>query len=91
MMQSAQSRHGKDVAIGARGFSRHAAGGRFLRQAEMSSVVVVLADGIGYEAFQMPRIQHDHMIEQIPAAVACPSLGYTVPPRTAVAGSPRPG
>jgi hypothetical protein len=56
----------------------------------MSSAVVVVADGIGHEAFQMPRIQYDHMVEQIPAAVACLSLGYTVPPQTAVAGSPRP-
>jgi len=78
MMQSAQSRHGNDVAIGASRFSRLAAGGRFLRQAEMSSVVVVVADVIGYEVFQMPYIQDDHMVQQVPAPGAYPSLGDTV-------------
>jgi len=37
----------------------------------------------------MPHIQSDHIVEQIPAAVAYPSLGDTVRPRTAVAGSLR--
>lgn len=89
MMQSAQSRHEKDVAIGASGFSRLAAGGHFLRHAKMSSVVVVITDVIGHEAFQVPHIQNDHIVEQIPAAGAYPSLGETVLPRTAVAGSLR--
>jgi hypothetical protein len=34
----------------------------------------------------MPFIDNDHMVEQIPAAVANPTLGNTVLPPTAEAG-----
>ena len=62
-------------------------GGRSLRQRNMRSVVVVVADVIIHESFQMPRIEHDHVVEQIATAVADPALSDTVLPRTPEAGS----
>jgi hypothetical protein len=36
----------------------------------MRSVIVIVTDVILHQAFEMPFIQDDHMVEQIPAAVA---------------------
>src|ERR1035437_142443 len=52
----------------------------------MRSVVVVITDVVLYEAFQMPLIQDDHMVEKIPAAVADPTFRHTVLPRTSETG-----
>jgi hypothetical protein len=46
-----------------------------LLQSKMRSVVMIVADVFSYEAFQMPFIEDDDMIEQFPAATA----GYPGP------------
>src|ERR1035438_1095064 len=38
-----------------------------------------------HQAFQMPLIENDHVVEQIPAAGACPALRNTVLPWTSEA------
>ena len=58
---------------------------RFFRQRRMRSVFMVVTDVLTHEAFQMTLIEHDDMIEQVPAAVADPALGHAVLPRTAEA------
>src|ERR1035438_7763463 len=58
----------------------------FLRKRKMSPVVVVVADVVIQQAFQMPFFQNNHVVEQIPAAVTDPAFGDTVLPWTSEAG-----
>jgi hypothetical protein len=69
MMQTAepQHRHNFSARIGV--LRCLAAGGRFLRQPEMRSVVVVITDVVIHQAFEVPFIGNDDMVEQIPATV----------------------
>src|SRR5208337_151372 len=53
----------------------------------MGSVVLVVIDVLIHQALQMAIIENDHMVEQIPAAVADPSFGNTILPGTLDAGS----
>ena len=46
---------------------------------------MVVADVFGHETLEMPLVEHNHVIEQIPAAVADKALGDTVLPRIAEA------
>jgi hypothetical protein len=48
---------------------------------------VIVADVLIHEALQMPFIEHDHMVEQIAAAVSDPAFSDAILPRTAEAGS----
>ena len=84
MMQAAEPGHHDDFAPGLRATHRYATGRRFLRQREMRPVLVVVADVLVHQAFQMAFIQNDHMVEQIAAAVANPALGNAVLPRTSI-------
>ena len=80
MMQAAQPLHRNNPVTGAglaRGFP---ASGRSLCQCEMSAVLVVIANVIIHETFQMLLVQNNHMVEQISAAVANPALGEAVLP-----------
>lgn len=43
-------------------------------------------DGFIHEALQMALIEHDHMVEQVPAAVADPTFDNAALPRTSEAG-----
>ena len=52
----------------------------------MSPVPVVVADVFVHEAFHVPLIENDHMIEQVTTAVADPALGHGILSRAAVAG-----
>lgn len=51
----------------------------------MRAIVLVVMDVLVHQPFQMPFIQHDHMVEQIVTATADPALGDAVLPRTAEA------
>ena len=51
----------------------------------MRAIVLVVMDVLVNQPFQMPFIQHDHMVEQIVTATADPALGDAVLPRTAEA------
>ena len=86
MMQAAESRHGIDLAtciVMNLGFTTCRSS---LLQSKMSSVLVIITNVITHQSFQMPLIEHDGMVEQIPAAVADPALRDTVLPRTSEAG-----
>ena len=51
----------------------------------MRAIVLVVMAVLVHQPFQMPFIQHDHMVEQIVTATADPALGDAVLPRTAEA------
>jgi hypothetical protein len=86
MMQAAVPGHGYDTATSIGIHHSFPARQSFVRQQEMRPVVVIVADVFVHQAFQMPFIKNDHVVEQIAAAVADPPLGNTVLPRTAEAG-----
>ena len=86
MMESAQPWHRDNFAVGIRIFRSLTAGGRFLRQREMGAVLMVIADVLSHEALQMALVENDHVVEQVPAAVADPTVGNAVLPRTAETG-----
>jgi hypothetical protein len=53
----------------------------------MRPVIMVVADVVGHQPFQMPLVEHDHMIEQVSPAVVYPTFGNAVLQRAAEAGS----
>ena len=59
---------------------------RSLRQGKVSPVVVIITDVIIHQALQMALIEHDHMVQQVPAAVADPAFRDTILPRTSETG-----
>jgi hypothetical protein len=52
----------------------------------MRAVIVVVAELLSHQAFQMCLVEGDRMVEQVAAAVSDGSLGIAVLPRTAEAG-----
>ena len=86
MMQTAQPRHCYDSATRLRVTRCRATGRRSLRQRKMRAVLVIITDVLVHEAFQMPFVENDHMVEQISAAVPDPSLRNAVLPRASEAG-----
>src|ERR1017187_4095145 len=55
----------------------------------MCSILVVVADVLFHKTFQVPFVEHDHMVEQIPATVADKAFCNPVLPRTMETGSLR--
>src|SRR5438093_10446480 len=53
----------------------------------MGSVLVVVADIFAHESFQMPFIEHDHMVKQVSSATPNPTLCDSILPRTAKRGA----
>jgi hypothetical protein len=86
MIQTAQSRLGDD-------FERSAprrdlpAERRFLSKSQVGPVTMVLRDVLCQESFQVPLIDHDHVIEEILSAALNPSLRHAVLPGTLERGS----
>jgi len=50
--------------------------GRFLRQRKMRSTLVVIADVLVHQAFQMSFVHNDHMVEQIASKIGRFNHGY---------------
>jgi hypothetical protein len=57
-----------------------------LIQCKMRSIFVIVTEVFIQQAFQMPFIHHDHVVKEIPAAVANPTLGDTILPWTSKTG-----
>jgi len=68
MMQAAQSRPSHNPAGPARVRLRQPASRRFLRQAKVSPVLMVVVDVLVHEALQVPLVEHNDMVEQIAAS-----------------------
>ena len=58
-------------------------------QCEMRPILVVIADVLFDQELQVPLIEDDHVVEQIPAAICDTAFSDAVPPRTSEAGSLR--
>ena len=85
-MQTTKSWHGYDWATDIPVFLWFATRRCSLCEREMCSVVVVVKDVRVQQPLQLSFIQDDHMVKQIPAAVAHPTLGNPVLPWTSEAG-----
>src|ERR1035437_4716173 len=86
MMQTAQPWRRYNRSSSARLVCLFPTGRRSFRQGKMGSVVVVIADVIIHQTFQVLLIQDDYMVEQISAAVADPAFCNSVLPRTSETG-----
>ena len=82
MMQTAEPWHGYNSAACSRVAFCFTTGRRPFRKFKMCSVVMVVPDVLIHQPFQVPFIENDHVVEQIPAAVADPPLGDTFLPWT---------
>src|SRR6266481_7988179 len=82
MMQAAESREGTHRASHCGKARGQSARRRVLRQSKMGPILMVVADIVAHEPFQMPFVQYDHMIEQVAAAASHPTLRHAVLPRT---------
>ncbi len=87
MMQAAEPRHGNYLRTDWRSHLNLPASGSFLVQTEMSSIVMIVANVLIHQAFQMVFIDHDHLVEQIAAAAPHEAFGRTVLPRALKTGS----
>ena len=81
MMQTADARQGYDVVSRARPLLRRSVPRRFFCQAEMRPVLVIIADVVIHEAFQMVFIEYDHMIEQFAPTAADEPFRNAILPR----------
>ena len=52
-------------------------------QPQMRPVLVVVADVLSHQSFQVPLVHDDDVIQQVPSAAPHPTLGHSVLPRTA--------
>ena len=81
MMQSAEPWHRYNPMVAFGILLCITTGRGSLRQRKMRAVLVIITDVLVHEAFQMPFVENDHMVEQISAAVADPTLRNAVLPR----------
>jgi len=79
MVQPAESLVSKDAT---RSFGTNPAARCSLPESEMRAVVVIVADVISEQPFQMMFIQRNDVIQQIATTALDPSLRHTVLPRT---------
>ena len=87
MVQAAEPWERENLATRGRILRHRAACGSLLVQAQMSPVIVVVADVLVYQALQVAFIENDHMIEQIAAAASDESFGNAVLPGALQAGA----
>ncbi len=78
IMQPAESLLRQDAT---RGFGMSPAVRRFLRQAEMRAILIVVADVFREQAPEMAFIEGNDVIQQVTPAAFHPTLRYTILPR----------
>lgn len=86
MVGATDSRHGHDFAVRVCIRRGHPTRGRSLLQREVSPVLVIIANVGGHQPFQMPFVEHDDMIKQIPSVTPNPAFCNAVLPRASKAG-----
>ena len=57
--------------------------GRILRESEVRSIFMVVANILRHQPFEVLLIQDDHVVQQVSSATPHPALSDTVLPRTA--------
>src|ERR1039457_4682153 len=87
MMQATQPWHRNHLVTAAGIFLCFTTRRRSLFQREMGAILEIVEDVFVHQAFQMPPIENDHVVEQIPAAGAYPAFRNAVLPWTSEAGA----
>ena len=87
MMQAAQLRDRNELAIRRLVLFDLASARSFFAKAEVASVLMIVGDVRVREPFQVAPLPHNHMVEQVPTAVAYEPLRDSVLPRALKAGS----
>ena len=77
MVQPAESREGFNLALSLRANCRRPTCWCVLRESKMRSVFVVVEKVGRHQAFEMPLIQDDHVVQQIASATSYPALRNT--------------
>src|ERR1022692_319529 len=88
-MKTTESRQGDNLVDTHRCGRCHSTTGSVLLKSEMSPVLVVITNVVLQQPSQVPLIENDHVIEQVPPYTANPALGNSVLPRTAECGANR--
>src|ERR1035441_4538358 len=88
-MQTTESRQGDNLVDTPRRGRCNSTTGSVLPKSEMSPVLVVIRDVLSQQPSQVPLIENDHVIEQVPPHTANPALSNAVLPRTAECGANR--
>ena len=86
MMQAAESRRRYDSTTCIGDLLCFTTRRRSLRERQMRPVLMVVTDVFAHQAFQMPFVENDDMVEQLPTAVPDPSLCDAILPRNSEAG-----
>src|ERR1035438_9274547 len=89
MVQSAESGEGANLASHRRTYRGWPTCGRILRESEVRSIVMVVANILRHQPFEVLLIQDDHVVQQVSSATPHPTLSDTVLPRTAKGGADR--
>src|SRR5664279_3874176 len=87
VMQPTESRQRDDLARAWRHRRCNSTSGRVLPQSKMSPVFVVIVDVVFQQSSQVPLVQNDHVVEQIPTHTSNPALGNAILPGTAKSSS----
>jgi hypothetical protein len=82
MMQTTQPWHRCHLVTDAGSFPCFTARRCSLFQRAMCAILEIVADVFFHQAFQLPLIENDHVVEQIPASGADPAFRNTVLPWT---------
>jgi hypothetical protein len=73
-MHSTKPQRGDNIAAPARAFRGRSACRSLLAQPKIYSVLEVITNVLVDQALQMALVEHDHVVQQIAAAVAHPAL-----------------
>ena len=87
MVQATEPWHASHPGLHRSALCSRCARRRLLCKPKMCSVVVVVADIFGHEAFEMAFVENDDVIEQVSAATTHKAFGNAVLPRAAEAGA----
>ena len=83
VVQAAESRQGLNLAFSPRPNCCWPTCWGVLRETQVRSILVVVADVFCHESLQMPFVQDDYVVKQVSSTTSNPALGNTVLPRTA--------
>jgi len=86
MVQTTESRHRNRPATCARSSGDLSSCRGLLLQPEMGSIVVIIADILGHQPFEMSFVENNHMVEYVPPAISDKSFRDAILPWTAEAG-----
>ena len=89
MMEAAHSGKGDDPRSTARAWFHRSQLRRVLLKSEVASISRVVVHVFTKKAPEVPLMEDDHAIEQLPPAAADPALRHAILPGTAIGGALR--